>query len=93
MKGDITRLMFIKLYLKFLLQKRCYTASHLVFLVKQDTDVFRERIADLLSLLDTPDRKIKMICHRKKDRTVNLAEFLLCFSEHFIRKFQTYRRN
>ena len=90
-EGDISCFMFIKLYLKFFFQHRCYAAGHFVFFIKQDTDVLRQWIADLLSPLKTADSKIKMIRYWKKDRTIDIAKFCLSLPEDFIGKFQTYR--
>ena len=71
MKCNISDLMVIDLHLQFFLKKLSDTGCHLIFFIKHDTDVICQRIADLLTILNTADF----------DYVDNLA-----FSDHAVQK-------
>ena len=93
MEGNISDLMFIDPDSQFFFQKVTDTSRNLIFFIKHNTDVICQWITDLFTVLYTADSEIKMVCHGKKNGTVNLSKFLFCLIQHLIGQLQTQRRN
>ena len=93
MEGNISDLMFIDPDSQFFFQKVTDTSRNLIFFIKHNTDVICQWITDLFTVLYTADSEIKMVCHGKKNGTVNLSKFLFCLIQHLIGKLQTQWRN
>ena len=93
MKGDIANLMFVYLNLKSLFQKSSDAGGYFIFFIKHDTNVIGQWIADLLSVLNTSDSKIQVICHRKNNGTIYFSEFFFCLIQYCAGKLQAVRGN